>query len=660
MKNFPLKQVHLDFHTSPHIPGIGSRFDKAQFQAALKAAKLDSITVFAKCHHGLCYYPTQLGTMHPGLDFDLTGAMIDAAHEIGVRAPIYITAGWSDLDAKAHPEWIMRKADGSYHLTAQMERVLSKEPDAPRDEVAWHDLCLSDGEYARHIYALTEEICRRYSDIDGLFFDICVRGDRCYCPDCMTGMHSAGINTDDPAEVCRYFTGKHQAFMENCGKILHRYHPNATIFFNTGGASINLPQYHEYQTHFEMEDLPTCWHGYDRLPMRAQYFSQKGKPYIGMTGKFHLDWGEFGGYKCKEALKYEVCSMALYGAGCSIGDHLHPDGEMEMQTYENIGFAYDYLEQIAPYCYGGESTAKLGVMLSKSNAANNGIAKILLESQTAFSVVMDNDFSKYEAVIIPEDVQYDVQTFTALQAYIQSGGKILICGNAMIRDEKFILDCGCEYLGKPRFDCDYIRTNIPSDFELPSGPMLCNFPAQTVRLTDGHKLAEVMLPYFRRTVGRFCGHKNTPYDKASEPLPAIVQKGNIVYMAHPMASAYDTYGSLYQKRYFLFALKQIFSGGSLIVDGLGSQGRATMIHQQEQNRYCLNMVYASPVKRGRAEVIEDILPLYNIRILLHVPHTIQRAYDPLSGEELTIIHDGDYQTLTLPKLICHATVVLEY
>lgn len=36
MRKLPARQVHLDFHTSPHIPGVGSRFDKAQFQAALK------------------------------------------------------------------------------------------------------------------------------------------------------------------------------------------------------------------------------------------------------------------------------------------------------------------------------------------------------------------------------------------------------------------------------------------------------------------------------------------------------------------------------------------------------------------------------------------------------------------------------------------------
>ena len=78
MRKLPTRQVHLDFHTSPFIPGVGEQFDKAQFQAALKAGHLDSITVFAKCHHGVCYYPTEVGTMHPGLDFDLCGAQIEA------------------------------------------------------------------------------------------------------------------------------------------------------------------------------------------------------------------------------------------------------------------------------------------------------------------------------------------------------------------------------------------------------------------------------------------------------------------------------------------------------------------------------------------------------------------------------------------------------
>ena len=46
------RQIHLDFHTSEHIPGIGSRFDPDKFADTFARADVDSVTVFSKCHHG--------------------------------------------------------------------------------------------------------------------------------------------------------------------------------------------------------------------------------------------------------------------------------------------------------------------------------------------------------------------------------------------------------------------------------------------------------------------------------------------------------------------------------------------------------------------------------------------------------------------------------
>ena len=83
------RQVHLDFHTSEKISDIGTKFDKEQFQEALKVGHVDSITVFSKCHHGWAYHPSKANEMHPNLSFDLLKAQIEAAHEIGVKAPVY-------------------------------------------------------------------------------------------------------------------------------------------------------------------------------------------------------------------------------------------------------------------------------------------------------------------------------------------------------------------------------------------------------------------------------------------------------------------------------------------------------------------------------------------------------------------------------------------
>ncbi len=99
------RQVHLDFHTSEHIPGIGSRFDPDQFADTFARADVDSVTVFSKCHHGWSYHPTKVGATHPHLDFDLLKSQLDALHKRDIKAPIYISAGWDEKSAREHPGW---------------------------------------------------------------------------------------------------------------------------------------------------------------------------------------------------------------------------------------------------------------------------------------------------------------------------------------------------------------------------------------------------------------------------------------------------------------------------------------------------------------------------------------------------------------------------
>lgn len=654
MKN---RQVHLDFHTSPDIRNIGKNFSKENFQKALKVGNVDSITVFAKCHHGLCYYPTKVGTMHPHLDFDLTGAMVEAAHEIGVKAPVYITAGWSEGDSLKHPEWVSRKKNGEFYSVHNYD--LFSVTDEPREHCSWHSLCLNDGEYAEHIYAITEEVCQRYKKLDGLFFDICVVARPCYCESCRKGMKLIGLDPENDDDVFAYYELKHTAFMKKCSDILRKYHPDATIFFNTGGADQYKPEYHPYQTHYEMEDLPTAWGGYDKLPPRAKYFERYGKHCVGMTGKFHLDWGEFGGFKPKEALKYEIATMATYGVGASIGDHLHPDGEMEMETYRNIGYAYDYLEKIAPFCFNGESIADIGIYFSDDTLFDEGITNILLQKQIDYKYILDNDFKNYKVVIFPEKVVLDDKVLTALNEYIENNGKVILMADALVTDGKFQIDTGLLYIGEPEYDCDYIFTN--SDYtDVPDAPMLCDVPGHRTKAIDAQVKAEFITPYFNRTHKHFCGHKNTPHNKQSVCYPAIAKKGNIIYLSHSMPVQYRKFGSIYHRNYFINALNEVYCDRIMNIEGLGSLGRQTLIRQSDKQRYCLNMTYACPTRRGAAEIIEDIPTMYDIRVTLNVKENIKNVYIALSGQKLDFKNDNEKITFTVPELNCHTSIVIEY
>ena len=108
------RQVHLDFHTSEDIENIGGEFSREQFQACLKMGHVDSITLFSKCHHGWAYHPSHANKIHPNLHFDLLHEQIEAAHELGIKTPVYLSAGFD--------ERIAREAALAKEVRLEMER----------------------------------------------------------------------------------------------------------------------------------------------------------------------------------------------------------------------------------------------------------------------------------------------------------------------------------------------------------------------------------------------------------------------------------------------------------------------------------------------------------------------------------------------------------
>src|SRR5262245_47298134 len=108
MADLRFRQIHLDFHTGPAINDVGRDFDAKAFAARMKEAHVNSVTVFAKCHHGHLYYNTKHPARHPGLKrgLDLLGEQVEALHSAGIRAPIYISVQCDEYAGEIHPEWL--------------------------------------------------------------------------------------------------------------------------------------------------------------------------------------------------------------------------------------------------------------------------------------------------------------------------------------------------------------------------------------------------------------------------------------------------------------------------------------------------------------------------------------------------------------------------
>ena len=660
----PSRQVHLDFHTSEFIPGIGEKFDKKQFQEALKVGHVNQINIFSKCHHSWSYYPTKIGHQHPNLKFDLLGAQIEACHEIGVKCPIYYSVGWSASEAKNHPEWISRRKDGQSQ--ALLYDLNAKGTDL-KPENAWIWMCpAAGGPYNEFIKKQVEEICQNYK-VDGFWFDIYHVADMgCYCDACVHRMLAEGIDMTDHNAVVRstaLAVKKHQTELRT---IITKYHPEATAYFNATSHVRNRGSFKErlfdLNTQQELEDLPTTWGGYDKLPLEAKYHLQERNAIVAMSGKFHKSWGEFGGFKHADAIKYEAAAMISNGAACNFGDQLHPSGEMDMETYRNIGKAYEYIEKIEKYGLGGRPVSKLGVWLTLNTKADFGTVNILLETHKDFILANEKNLDQLELLILPSQSTLSVEQANKINEWVKSGGKLIVFGEGGLDKEgkQFIINVGADYIGPSEFQFDFTVVKPELTKDVVSTPFLNYEAALRVKPTTGIMLAAVREPYFNRTYEKYSGHRATPYLLKDSKYPAIVQNGNVIFFSHKLDQMYYTSAVRLHRQLVENAIDRLYQKPMLAVKNLPSCGRVSFLKQEKENRYVAHLLYAPALQRGDVMVIEDFLPVPGVEIEVDIPEKVKKVYQIPDGKKLEFSRKGNKLIIKVPTFTMHTAIVFKY
>lgn len=662
-KKIGSRQIHLDFHTSEYLEGIGKSFSKSKFQESLKLAHVDSINLFAKCHHSWSYYPTQVGQMHPHLDFDLLGQQIEACHEIGVLAHIYFTFGWSCNDAEQHPEWLVRDRNG-LPVTSEPwpESELSHHS---KPTFQWKFLCAATS-YHEYVMEQVKELCELY-DADGFWFDIYQAHRLSFSEPCKKEMKELGIDTEDDQCVGAFNAQVIKRHCEEIKTLIKSYHPDVSVFFNGTTAldpDLNF-KYRLYENNSvqDLEDLPTVWGGYDKLPLQSKYFLKLGYPITAMSGKFHTAWGEFGGFKHPNALLYEAASMIAWGANCNFGDQLHPTGEMDITTYTNIGKAYSYVKEIEEFGIGGIPVARLGIWRSYDEVHDEGLVKILLEGQINFDVAnYEKDLGNFDVIIIPGVACLDRNAADRLNQFTLNGGSLVVMGSGALDVDggEVILNIGADYEGPAEFDSDYLLLKDSLSGSLIKTPFLNYKPAIKMRAHEGTEvLATIREPFFSRTYEKYTSHQNTPYQLEDADHIGLIRKGNVLYFSHELDAMYFEHGARLHRDLFLNGLNMVHRR-PMINTTLPSTGRVSLLHQASLNRYVAHLLFASPIKRGNCEVIEDLVPLYDVPVTIDLPKKITSAVLVPSMKKLPMDKKDNKIEVIIPKFSCHCAIVFNY
>ena len=660
----PSRQVQLDFHTSEFIPEIGAKFDKTEWQNTLKIGHINQINIFAKCHHSWSYYPTKIGHQHPNLKFDLLGAQIEACHEIGVKCPIYYSVGWSASEAAEHPDWVAREKNGQFQ---GLLWNFDAKPTDVKTENAWLWLCLANtGPYHQHITKQVKEICENYA-VDGFWFDIYhVMDNGCYCQYCTARMKTEGIDMNDHAAVVKSAALAVKEHMRELRELIAQYHPKATVYFNSATHLVNkggfVNRLYDMNTQQELEDLPTTWGGYDKLPLEAKYHLQNGNAIVAMSGKFHKSWGEFGGFKHSDAIKYEAAAMISNGAACNFGDQLHPSGQLDIETYRNIGKAYEYVEKIEKYGLGGMPVSKLGMWLTLNDKADHGVVNMLLETHNDFIVANEQNLNQLELLIIPSQQCLTDNQAQKINDWVKRGGKLIVFGEGALDEtgKKFILDIGANYLGTSAFNFDFTVVKPELGKDVVSTPFLNYEPALLTKSTTGSSLAAIREPYFNRTWEKYSGHRATPYQLEDSQYPAVIQNGNVIWFAHKLDQMYYTSAVRLHRQLVENAIDLLYEKPLLSVKNLPSCGRVSLLKQDKENRYVAHLLYAPALQRGDVKVIEDFLPVPGVEIEVNVPEKVKKVYLIPDGKKVDFSGKGNKLMVKVPTFTMHTGIVFEY
>lgn len=664
MSSLPFRQIHLDFHTSPAIPGVGADFDPEQFIGALRLGHVNSVTVFAKCHHGLSYYPTQIGTVHPSLERDLLGEMVTACRAAGIRVGAYTTLVWDEHAWATHPEWRSIAPDGRTSIPAGT-------PLRP----GWKDLDMNTT-YADYVIAQIEEFMRAY-DIDEVFIDIVRYSHPSVNTHTLAEMVAEGVNPEDDRALRLHMLELERRFMRKCTAAIRAIKPAMGIFYNSrlrveyDPALGNRPEMDNF-THLEIESLPGGQWGYDHFPLFARYFQSYDTELLAMTGRFHTTWGDFGGLRNRAALEFECFQGLAHGTKISIGDQLHPRGRMDEAVYARIGEVYAEVERREAWVEGSVALPEIAFITANGGPGLRGVeipdadvgALHALEQLHHQFAVLDagDDLTPYQVVILNEGVALTADLEARIRAYVADGGSLLIVGAGGFdpaRGDFPLADLmGAQYAGPAPFAPDYLllAEEIASGIE----PMAhsAERPGFTLDPEAGVTvLATSGAPYFNRTWAHFCSHQYTPFD-ADSGQPIIIQKGRVITIARPLLREYGETSKRVHKQIIGNCLARLLPQPRIGGGNLPSTAIVTV--RQLGGDLIVHLLHYVHQRRGAAlDIIEDVLPLHNVEVRVRADHNPAAARLVPEGQLIDMRYHNGYVTFTVGKVDGYQIIQLE-
>jgi len=656
-KSLPSRHIHLDFHTSPAVIDVGRDFDADEFAETLERAGIKSITVFAKCHHGMAYYPTEVGQTHPGLSRDLLGEQIAACHRRGIQVAAYISVMYDQR------VW---NAEGGSRVLARDGSPVGLRATAGPVSGELGKLCLNTP-YLDYVTAMATEVLQKY-DVDGLFFDNVQYGGHigdgaiCFCVQCVADRRELGIAPDDRQGHLTHMENMIDGALARMFGAVAAVRPDVSTFVNgqlvMGAPASYLRRIAPRYRHLEIESLPGGDWGYTHFPIAVRAMRKFGLDMMGMTGAFHRSWGDFGSVRTQEATDYECEMMLAQGAKVAVGDHLHPYGVLNKTAYERIGNTFRGAAAKEPWTADAVPVTEIGVLISPEtiySPAVLGASKMLTQLRHQFDLV-DNeaDFSAYRLLILPDNHTVSADLARTLEKFIAAGGAVLASGQSV----PAAVDG--PYLGIDRTDPwdhqdQYLRTTSDLEGFAPDVHIAYRSGPVPTASAESVVLAHYWRPFFDNSYEHFQVEQVPPAGQSA--AAAIVATDSSVYVGPPVFGDYATHAYPPHRDLVSACIKRLLPDPVVTVEG-PSTLQATVTAQP--GRTVVHLLHYVPEMRAPGvEIVEDAFPLHDLAVRIRAEDRPAAVYLAPQQEPLDFVYLEGYVHTVLPRLAGHQMLVVE-
>jgi hypothetical protein len=407
-----------------------------------------------------------------------------------------------------------------------------------------------------------------------------------------------------------------------------------------------------------------------------------GVDFVGMTGRFHKSWGDFGGLKTQDQLDYECGVIVSAGGRISVGDQLHPNGRLDPAVYRLLAGAYERIEQLEPWLVDAKPVAEIALLTTSQTelvvsgvggqpAEVEGAAQFCLESGFQFDLLDEQgELSAYPAVILADGMTLDESGIARLETYLSSGGKLILSGTAALESgrQRFQLDqIPLAYQGLAPTVPAYLRL----DAFLSAGGQLSNDydyvfyeQAHIVQPLPGAQThGSLRRALFNRTWEHFISHAHAPVG-ADLDSPIIVQNDQVMYLAAPLFSAYHKHDYWAYRAILINALRSFLPPPLLIPQAPGWVD-FTLHHQpgtiNHPARRIVHVVAYHPRRTTQpVQHVDQSWAIHGLGFQLRWEGAApQQVYLAPDRTKLSFTFESGYLKIPLPPVKTHSVIVIE-